>query len=337
DASKTLRYTDVLSALAPDPKFPLTGDAFSTGLKVPAQPKAWSDYLIAGSPFPRKDAKDKAFGLYPYVVNVRPAGMLHGRFVYPPTIGATLVSVDESSIHGIGDARVVRVEGLVGVVATREWDAIRAARALKTTWTAAAVKLPQQAQLADYMWAQPVMKENTVKIGDVPGTIGSAPVEATYMWPFQSHANMGTGCSVVDVRADGVTVWSGTQKTHALRLGMSKLLKLPLEQIRVVWASDAGSYGRGGLEESGAAAAFLSRAIDRPVRVQSMRADNTQWGTKAPPIAGRMRGNVQNGSIVAFDAVLRQFNGNEILSQPSVASSFIAGQMAGFPNDAVVY
>jgi nicotinate dehydrogenase subunit B len=337
DASKTLRYTDVLSALAPDPKFPLTGDAFSTGLKVPAQPKAWSDYVIAGSPFPRKDAKDKAFGLYPYVVSVKPAGMLHGRFVYPPSIGATLATVDESSVHGLGDARVVRVAGFAGVVATREWDAIRAARALKTTWTPSGVKLPAQAQLADYMWAQPVIKQDVVKNGDVDATIGSAPIEATYMWPFQSHANMGPGCSVVDVRGDGVTVWSGTQKTHALRQGMSKLLNLPLEKIRVVWASDAGSYGRGGLEESAAAAAFLSRAVGRPVRVQSMRADNTQWGTKAPPIAGRMRANVQNGSIVAFDAKLRQFNGNEILSQPSVASSFLAGQMAGFPNDAVVY
>ena len=118
---------------------------------------------------------------------------------------------------------------------------------------------------------------------------------------------------------------------------MSKLLKVPLEQVRVVWASDAGSYGRAALEESAAAAALLSRAIDRPVRVQSMRADNTQWGNKAPAIAGRMRATLKNGSIVAFDAQLRQFNGNEIFSQPSIAGSFIAGQMAGFPNDAVVY
>jgi nicotinate dehydrogenase subunit B len=337
DASKSLRYTDVLAVLAPDPQFPLTGEAFSTGLKVPAQPKAWADYRIAGSPLPRKDAKDKAFGRYPYVVNVKPAGMVHGRFVYPPSVGATLATVDESSVRGIGDARVIRVAGFVGVVATREWDAIRAARALKTTWTPSGVTLPAQAKLADYMWAQPVIKNNVVKNGDVDAAIGSAPLEATYMWPFQSHANMGPGCSVVDVRSDGVTVWSGTQKTHALRLGMSKLLKLPLDQIRVIWASDAGSYGRGGLEESVAAAAFLSRAIGHPVRVQSMRADNTQWAPKAPPIAGRVRGNVQNGSIVAFDAVLRQFNGNEIFSQPSVAGGFIAAQMAGFPNDAVVY
>jgi nicotinate dehydrogenase subunit B len=333
----TLRYTDVLSALSPDPKFPLTGEGYAVNVTVPVQPKAFADYRIAGLPLPRKDVAAKAFGRYPYVVSVKPAGMLHGRFVYPPGIGATLLSVDESSVHGIGDVRVVRVAGFAGVVATREWDAIRAARALKTTWTAATVTLPAQSNLAGYMWAQPALKQGAVKNGDVDATIGGSPVEATYFWPFQSHANMGPGCTVVDVRADGVTVWSGTQKTHALRQGIANVLARPLAQVRVEWVSDSGSYGRAGLEESGAAAALLSRAVGRPVRVQSMRADNTQWGTKAPAIAGRLRGNVQNGSIVALDAVLRQFNGSEIFSQPSAAGTFLAGQMAGFANDNISY
>jgi nicotinate dehydrogenase subunit B len=337
DPSKTLRYSDILNALTPDPKFPLTGEAFAVRMNVPAKPKEWNEYRVAGSPLPRKDAGDKAFGRYPYVVSVKPPGMVHGRFVYPPSAGATLVSVDESSIRGIGDARAVHFKGFAGVVATREWDAIRAVRALKTTWTAAAVTLPKQSALADYMWAQPAIKQSVVRNGDVDAAIGSAPLEATYFWPFQSHANMGPGCSVADVRADGVTVWSGTQKTHSLRLGMSKLLEMPLEKVRVVWVSDSGSYGRAGLEESAAAAAFLSRAIGKPVRVQSMRADNTQWGTKAPAIAGRMRANVKDGSIVALDATLRQFNGAEILALPTQAQSFLAGQMAGFANTDVAY
>jgi nicotinate dehydrogenase subunit B len=337
DPSKTLRYTDILNALAPDPKFPLTGEAFAVRMNVPAKPKEWSEYRVAGSPLPRKDAAGKAFGRYPYVVSVKPPGMVHGRFVYPPSAGATLVSVDESSIRGIGDARVVRVKGFAGVVATREWDAIRAVRALKTVWTPGSVTLPKQSALAEYMWTQPAIRQSVVKNGDVDATIGGAPIEATYFWPFQSHANMGPGCSVVDVRAGGVTVWSGTQKTHSLRLGMSKLLEVPLENVRVVWVSDSGSYGRAGLEESAAAAAFLSRAIGRPVRVQSMRADNTQWGTKAPAIAGRLRANVKDGSIVALDATLRQFNGAEILALPTQAQSFLAGQMAGFANNDVAY
>ena len=334
DPMKSLRYTDVLAALTPDPTYPQIGEGFTVDIKVPAKPKAWPDYTVAGSPLPRLDAADKAFGRYPYVVNIKLPGMLHGRFVYPPSIGATLLTVDESSIKGMGDARVVRVNGFAGIVATREWDAIRAAGALKTTWTASTVTLPAQDKLAEYLWSQPIVKTSTVQNGDAPGTMSAAPLKATYLWPFQSHANMGPGCSVADVRPDGVTIWSGTQKTHALRQGMAKLLKLPLSAVRVKWASDAGSYGRAGLEESAAAAALLSRAVGKPVRVQSMRADNTQWGNKSPAMAGRLAATLQDGMIVALDMTIRQFNGNEINSQPNDPATFIAGQMSGLINDA---
>ncbi len=330
-------YTALLAALVPDPAFPLVGEGFTIAPKVPATPKAWSAYTIVGEPVPRLDVAAKAFGRYPYVVNVRRPGMLHGRVVMPPTVGATVTAVDDAPIRGMGDARVVRVRDFVGIVASREWDAVRAARAVRVTWSGPSTAFPAQTDLATYMWAQPVTKTNVVKNGDVDAALGTAPVTAEYVWPFQSHANMGPGCTVVDVRADGVTVWSGTQKTHALKTGVAAVLGVPRSSVRVVWVSDAGSYGRGGLEESAAAAALLSRATGKPVRVQSMRADNTQWGNKAPAIVGRVRGAVTGGAIVAFEATLRQFNGNEIVSHPDVAGSFLAGQMAGFANPADTY
>ena len=332
--SASVPYTDLLGALVPDPRFPLSGEAFTTAPKVPAQPKAWSAYRIAGSPVARLDAHAKAFGRYPYVVDVRRPGMLHGRTVMPPAVGATVVKVDASRIRDMGDARVIRIKDFVGVVASREWDALRAARAVDVSWSAPSTTLPAQHALAAYMWAQPVVKTNVVKTGDAAANLGAAPIAADYAWPFQSHANMGPGCTVVDVRPDGTTVWSGTQKTHALKDGIAQLLAIPPATVRVEWVSDAGSYGRGGLEESAAAAALLSRAAGHPVRVQSMRADNTQWGNKAPAIVARVRANVSDGTIVALDATLRQFNGNEIVSHPDVAGSFLAGQMAGFANPA---
>ncbi len=338
DATKTLPYTSILGALQPDPSFPLTGDGGPfTDITVTAEPKDWSAYRIAGSSFPRKDAPAKAFGRYPYVVDVKLSGMLHGRFIYPPAVGATLAGVDESSIHGFGDARIVRTGGFAGIVATREWDAIRAVRALKATWSSPSMKLPGTAGLAAYMWAQTPMKQAIENTGNVDIAIGSAPIEATYSWPFQSHANMGPGCTVADVRDGGVTVWSGTQKTHTMRQGVAALAGVPLERARVIWVSDAGSYGRGGLEETAGAAVLLSKAAGRPVRVQQMRGDNTQWGPKAPAFVGRMRGNLKDGKIVALDATLRQFNGNEIYAQPNTAGNFMAGQMAGFANTDVQY
>ena len=57
----------------------------------------------------------------------RVAGMLHGRVVRPLAIGASLESVDESSVSGIpGLVKVVREGNFLGVVATTEWGAIQA-------------------------------------------------------------------------------------------------------------------------------------------------------------------------------------------------------------------
>jgi len=55
--------------------------------------------------------------------------------VRPPAIGATLVDVDESSIANIPGARVVRIKDFLAVVAEREWNAVRGAKALKARWS----------------------------------------------------------------------------------------------------------------------------------------------------------------------------------------------------------
>ena len=59
--------------------------------------------------------------------------MLHARNVKPPLAGATLVSVDESSVKDVpGFVQVVRKGNYLAVVCEREEQAIRAARQLKS-------------------------------------------------------------------------------------------------------------------------------------------------------------------------------------------------------------
>ena len=64
--------------------------------------------------------------------HVRVPGMLHGRVVRPPAVGATVVRVDESSVAGMpGVVKVVVKGNFVGVVAEKPWQAIQAAAKLK--------------------------------------------------------------------------------------------------------------------------------------------------------------------------------------------------------------
>ncbi len=73
-----------------------------------------------------------ATGQFEFVHNVRLPGMLHGRVVRPPAVGATLVGVDEGSVRAMpGVVKVVVKKNFVGVVAEKPWQAIQAAEKLK--------------------------------------------------------------------------------------------------------------------------------------------------------------------------------------------------------------
>ncbi|MFN2461995.1 MAG: molybdopterin cofactor-binding domain-containing protein, partial [Candidatus Velthaea sp.] len=107
----------------------------------------------------------------------------------------------------------------------------------------------------------------------------------------------------------------------------------PSERVRVVFVEDAGSYGRAGFDDAAADAALVSRAVGRPVRIQWMRHDMTQWGPKAPAMVARARGAVRDGGIAALDVTIRAFNGGEISSHPDSAGNFLGGQLTGHAND----
>ena len=62
----------------------------------PAKFKDPKDYTIVGKPVARLDIPAKMTGRFVYMQDFRVPGMLHGRVVRPPAMGATLESVDET-------------------------------------------------------------------------------------------------------------------------------------------------------------------------------------------------------------------------------------------------
>jgi CO/xanthine dehydrogenase Mo-binding subunit len=115
----------------------LIGDrAFNLKVDGAAPLKPPDRFRFIGKRLHRPDLPAKVTGHHRYLHDLALPGMLHARVIRPPAHGATLVSVDEASIKGIGGARVVRIQSFLAVVAEREWDAVRAAGALQTKWGA---------------------------------------------------------------------------------------------------------------------------------------------------------------------------------------------------------
>ncbi len=338
DTSKIVSYAELASAGDLNDALNVSGDGFSLNVVGTGKPKDPSAYTIVGKPVPREDLPPKILGRFKYVTDVRVPGMLHGRVIRPAGVGATFVSVDESSAKSIpGYVKTVVKENFVGVVAEDEWAAIQAAKAVKVAWTEPKQAFPEQKDLYSYMRsAPPKASKETLKRGDAVAALSGAAkkVEASYEFPFQSHATMGPGCAVADVHTDGITtVWSGGQKPHDLQKGFAQLLRVPVDTVRVIWEEDAGSYGRPGFEDAAADAVLLSEAVGKPVRVQWMREDMTAWGTKGPAVLCDLSAALDaQGEVTAVQFTSWAFSGGETHFRPGDAGNYLGAQLTGIPN-----
>ncbi len=104
------------------------GRKFNLTLNPNAKRKPASEWTILGKPSRGSTSPPSSTGQFEFVHNVRVPGMLHGRVVRPPEVGATLVSVDESSVRAMpGFVKVVVKKNFVGVVAEKPWQATQIA------------------------------------------------------------------------------------------------------------------------------------------------------------------------------------------------------------------
>jgi nicotinate dehydrogenase subunit B len=303
--------------------------------KGKAVPKRPDQYRIVGQSVPRADIGQKVFGRLDFVTEVKLPGMLHGRMLRPPVAGAVPVAVDESSVSDLPGARVVWRKGFLGVVTDREWDAIRAARVLRVTWSQAAPPFPDAEQLYDHIRNAPVLTRKVeLQSGAVDAAMAGAAriVEAEYEWPFQSHASMGPACSVADVRADGATVWTGSQKPHFTREGVAGITGLPVESVRAIWVRGPGCYGRNDAGDAAMDAALLSQAVGRPVRVQWMRDEGHGWDPKGPASIHHGRAALDaKGNVLAYVYESKGFSRVDIDTTEADPRQSLAGQLMGLP------
>jgi nicotinate dehydrogenase subunit B len=273
----------------------------------PAKFKDPKDYTIVGKPIRRVDIPAKVSGRFPYINNLRLRGMLHGRVIRPPSVGARLESVDESSIKGVaGIVRLVREGNFLGVVAETEWGAVKGARQLKASWSKWE-GLPEQAKLFEHVRASKIFRDETTgNVGNTAEAMGKEGIRkfaASYDFPIHTHGSTGPSCAVAEFRDGKLTSWSASQATHTLRRQLAEMFALPVDDVRCIYLEGSGCYGRNGHEDAAADAALLATAVGRPVRVQWSRADEHGWDPKGPPTLIDLRAAMDGaGTVTAWES-----------------------------------
>jgi nicotinate dehydrogenase subunit B len=322
DSSKQVTYGQLIA-----------GRKFELTLDQQAKRKPHAEWIVLGKPARRPDMPALVTGQFEFVHNVRLPGMLHGRMVRPPAVGATVVSVDESSVASVpGLVKVVVKKNWVGVVARKPWQAIQAANELKVNWSSAP-GLPGFAGYYDYMRNQKPTRDTLfVDSKDVEQKLTGAAtvVKATYFHPFQMHGSIGSSCAVADVKGDQATIYSPTQGAWNQRSCSAMVLGLQPQNVRVIFKRGSGCYGCNGADTVTFDAALLSQAVQAPVRVQFTRKDEMAWGENygLPFVMDERAALDAQGNIIAWDheawsAVLGNRPGN---NQPgNVVSGYLMG------------
>ena len=288
----------------------------TTGL---ARVKSVQELNLVGQSIPRYDIPGKVDGSLEWAVDVALPGMVHARNVRPPFAGATLVSVDESSVSDLpGLIRVVSEGNYVAVVCEREEQAIEAAEQLAVEWEKpATAPFPKSEDLFDYMrGAGPARGAGgrpggggraaaSARVqGDPDAALADAAtvVEAAYDIPFQGHTAIGPAHGLADPSDGQMTIYTNDMKPYSHRTGIAEFVGMAPEQVRVIWMEGPQLYGRTAADDAGFEAAYLAKELGRPVRVQWSRAEETAWDTKGPAFAIDLRGGLDaDGNVVALD------------------------------------
>ncbi|CAI1636266.1 MULTISPECIES: xanthine dehydrogenase family protein molybdopterin-binding subunit [Serratia] len=315
-----------------------SGQNLQVALDKTVMLKSVTESRYVGKAVPRVDIPAKVTGQLTYVHDLRLPGMLHGRVVRPPYIGADssaplgsgLLSVDRASIaHLPGIVKLVVINDFIGIVAEREEQAIAAMRQLKTVWRPWS-GLPDLS--ADGLHAALVANPKTDRVlrddAGVDAALGSlhTEVNADYVWPYHQHASIGPSCAVADVSSEHAEIWSGTQNPHDLRKDIAHLLDRQPEQVHINRMEASGCYGRNCADDVSADAALLSQATGKPVRVQLMREQESGWEPKGTGQLIRVRGGLDQHRQVAAYELKTSYPSNNAVTLSLVLAGKVANR-----------
>ena len=304
-SGKSLRYAQLVAKAAT--------------LPVPAKDqvklKEAKDYKLLGKRIPQFDTPKIVTGQPLFGIDIKLPGMVYAIYEKCPAFGGKVVSANIDQIKtlpGIKDAFVIEgtsdVKGLmpgVAIIGDSTWATFSARRQLKVVWN--------EGKVANESWDTFVAKARADagkpgartlrKDGDVEGALKGAAkvVEAEYLYPFISHANLEPQ-NTTALWKDGVMeLWSPAQIPSAGVTMVNKVLGVPTEKIKLHLTRAGGGFGRRISVDYLVEAAAIAQKVNAPVKLTWTREDDLKHDHYRPGGIHFLKGGVDaNGKVVAW-------------------------------------
>lgn len=287
-------------------------------LKTPDQ------YNLIGFRLPKVDTLEKVTGKATFTIDVQRPGMMTAVVAHAPRFGATLVSYDDLEARKIpGIVDIVEIPRGVAVVAKNFHTAKRGRDLLVTEWDYSSAEMRGSEEIyRDYvaMAQQPgaVMERE----GDTAAALAAAArtIEATYEFPYLSHAPMEPLNCTIEKIGDRYVMRSGTQMPSVDQQRVAEFFGVPVENVEVENLFAGGGFGRRGNIHADLdieAASILKATGERyPVKVQYTREDDMAAGFYRPMNIHKMRVGLDGlGNISAWE--------NRLVGQSLIKGSFL--------------
>lgn len=304
-SGRSRRYETLLETAASLP-VPDVGD-----LKLKSRS---SEFRLLGTFVPGVDNHEILTGQGLFGCDVRLDGMLYAVFEKCPTFGGKVRNANVEQIRNLpGVTHAFVVEGTdsltgllpgVAIVAETWWEAQSARRRLRVEWeTSHADSTAEYDRQAAALRAE----EGTTRRsdGDVDRALDSAKkvVEASYYYPFVSHANMEPqNCTARFEESGRLELWAPSQNPKSGRQLIARTLGIPESRIHVNLARIGGGFGRRLRSDFMVEAAWIARETGRPVQLQWTREDDIRHDFYRPAAWHHFKAGIDNdGRMVAFD------------------------------------
>jgi len=277
------------------------------------------EFTIIGKPVKRLDAALKSSGKQQFGMDFKAPDSKVALVARPPVFGAKVAKFDASKAKAIkGVIEVLQVStdrggsGVV-VVADGYWPAKMGREALVIEWDTSGVeKISTDRQMTEYK-ALAQKTGTVVRKADTSKLAGAAKkISAVYEFPYLAHAPMEPLNCVVDLRADGCTVWAGSQFQTVDQGAIAATAGLKPEQVVLNTMMAGGGFGRRAVPSSdylveavNIAKVWKAAGKSEPVKVVWSREDDIKGGYYRPSHVHRADiGLDAKGTIVAWDHVI---------------------------------
>jgi isoquinoline 1-oxidoreductase len=260
------------------------------------------DWTIAGKALPKVDARDFVTGRHQYTPDLRPAGLLYGKVLRPPSFGAALVVYDDSAARSLSGVVVVRDGDFVAAAAPTEREARAALGAIRAQWKEDPPKSSSH-EIFSYLKKNVENKSDgrhRQQKGSVEDALASSAhrLDATYTVAYIAHAPLEPRAAVAEWSGDKLTVRTGSQRPFGVRGELADIFRIPEGNVRVIVPDTGSAYGGKHTGDAAIEAARLARAAGRPVKIVWTREEEFTWAYFRPA------GVIEVKSAIAFDGKL---------------------------------